>query len=208
MSAELLQRRRRLLLGAIGAALGGLAVGGTAAQPLTRRSGLALPAHFADAGDAAQFWAQPRVVNLVRTSTGEHRRVCYWRDGHLDRAGYREVCHVLRDVRAGQTVAMDLQLLNTLCGMQGWLYSAYGYQEPYNITSGYRSAHTNATTEGAAKNSLHTQGKACDGRFPQLPGQYVGQLAAMFQSGGVGFYLDKRNFIHTDVGRVRSWTVR
>ena len=208
MTYELNRRRRQLLLGAVGAALGGLSIGGTRASPLSRRSGMALPSQYADAETAAAFWAQPRVVSILRTKTGEHRQVCFWRDGALDAKGYREVCHVLRDVRAGQATTMDLRLLNVLCGMQAWLYSAHGYMEPYNATSGYRTAHTNATTEGAAKNSLHVRGMAIDGRFPSLPGEYVGQLAKMFQAGGVGFYLDARNFIHTDVGRVRSWTVR
>lgn len=208
MSHELLRKRRRFLLASIGAAIGGMGIGGTRANPLMGNSGLALPKHYADAGTAAAFWAQPRVVNILRVKTGEHAQVCYWRDGSLQADGYRKVCHLLRDVRAGETIAMDLRLLNLMCGMQAWLYSAYGYLEPYNATSGYRSQRTNQLTEGAAKDSAHVRGMACDGRFPGLPVPYVGQLAKMFQSGGVGFYLDARNFIHTDVGRVRSWTVR
>ena len=204
MSYELDHRRRRLLLGGICAGVG-LFAGGAVAG--TRRD-LQMPSHYADAQDTARFWAQPRVINVVRKATGEQRRVCFWRDGAVDAAGYKEACYVLRDVRAGKTYPMDLNLLNLLCGLQGWLYSAYGLTEPYEITSGYRSVHTNSTTEGAAKNSLHTLGKAFDGRQPGFPVDYLGRLFAAFQGGGVGFYYDKRNFIHADVGRVRTWAIK
>lgn len=208
MSYELLRSRRRFMLGAVGAAMGGLAIGGTQANPFYGDSGMALPKQFADSATASAFWALPRVVNILRVKTGEHAQVCYWRDNALQADGYRQVCHLLRDVRAGEVTAMDLRLLNLLCAMQAWLYSAYGYLQPYNATSGYRTRGTNALTEGAAKDSAHVKGMAIDGRFPGLPVPYVGQLAKMFQTGGVGFYMDARNFIHTDVGRVRSWSVR
>lgn len=203
MSIELDRKRRQLLLGGISAGLG-LFAGGLAA----RTGNLSLPQRYADPQAAAAFWAQPRVVNIVRQTTGDHRRVCFWRDGALVESGYKEVCHVLRDVRGGSAFRMDINLLNLLCGMQGWLYSAYGITEPYLITSGYRSVHTNANTEGAAKNSTHTLGKAFDGRQPGLPVEYLGKLFAAFQGGGVGFYMDKRNFIHADVGRVRVWSTK
>lgn len=204
MSHALDRRRRRLLLGGISAGLS-LFAGGVAAAP---RRDMQLPSRYADPQSAAAFWAQPRVINVVRKATGEHRRVCYWRDGAVVASGYREACHVLRDVRAEQACAMHINLLNLLCGLQGWLYSAYGVTEPYEITSGFRSLETNATTEGAAKNSLHTRGMAFDGRQPDLPVEYLGRLFAAFQGGGVGFYYDKRNFIHADVGRVRTWSTK
>lgn len=200
MSVELDMRRRRLLLGGICAGISAFAGGVTGAP----RS-LSLPSRYASASEAEAFWSQPRVVNLLREKTGEHSRVCFWRDGALDANGYRDVCTILRDVRAGKIFAMDLRLLNLICGMQAWLYSAYGITDPYVVTSGYRTLQTNATTEGAAKNSLHMRGMAFDGRIPGLPVEYLGKLFTAFQSGGVGFYLDQRNFIHADVGRVRTW---
>src|SRR5262245_27053342 len=122
MSYELDVRRRRLVLGGIAAGLG-LFVAPAQAQS---RQGMGLPDRYADPSTAAAFWAHPRVINVVRKATGEHRRVCFWRDGALDAVGYKEACYALRDVRAGEVFAMDLSLLNLLCGMQGWLYSAYG----------------------------------------------------------------------------------
>ncbi|MGX9960594.1 YcbK family protein [Xanthomonas euvesicatoria] len=203
----LLSSRRRLLLGVVGAGVAALSAGGSRANPLTASSGLALPERYADRSSSEQFWAQPRVVNLLRQGTGEHVRVCYWRDGRLDPDGYRRACHLLRDVRAGKATAMDLGLLNMHFAAASWLRAAYGFDEPFLVTSGYRTEVTNANTEGAVKNSQHTLGKAIDGRYVHLPAEYVGRFFASFRAGGVGFYLNtKRNFIHIDTGRVRFWT--
>jgi len=204
MRVDQLRRRREFLKRSIMLGMSAMSAS-TAANPLRRGTGLLLPQYYASEQEAAAFWALPRTLNLYRKETGEHRVVCYWRDGQLDVRGYREACQLLRDVRANQTVAMDIRLLNLLRGQQGWLEAAYGYREPYQINSGYRSAHTNALTEGAVKNSYHTKAMAADGKYPDMPIEYQGRLLAAFRSGGVGFYIDSRKFIHTDVGGVRFW---
>ncbi|MBB3923736.1 YcbK family protein [Xanthomonas arboricola] len=202
----LLQKRRRFLMAGIGAGMSALAIGGTRANPLTSSSGLALPTHYADKASADAFWQQPRVVHLRRQGTGDQVRACYWRDGQLVPSGYREICHLLRDVRANQAIGMDLTLLNMMFAGQSWLY-AQGFDDPFLVTSGYRTVTTNSNTEGAAKNSQHTLGRAIDGRFERLDAAYTGTLLAGFRAGGVGFYLNsKRNFIHVDTGRIRFWT--
>lgn len=204
-SYELASRKRRELLRSI---VAGATIMGTmpsALSPAFARSGYVVPDNYADPDTASRFWAQPRVLRLVRQETGETVESCYWRDGRLEIAGYVQICRLLRDVKAGQAVTIDLRLLNLLRGMQGWLASTYGITEHYQINSGYRTESTNRNTEGAAKNSLHKKGQAVDGRFPSLPVQYTGELFRAFQSGGVGFYLNKHKFIHADVGRVRQW---
>lgn len=204
MRFDQLRRRRDFLKRSILLGMSAMSAS-SAANPLRRGTGLLLPQYYAGEQEAAAFWAQPRTLNLYRKETGEHRVVCYWRDGQVDAQGYREACHLLRDVRANHTVAMDIRLLNLLRGQQGWLETAYGFRAPYQINSGYRSAHTNALTEGAAKNSFHTKAMAADGKYADLPIEYQGRLLAAFRSGGVGFYVDSRKFIHTDVGGVRFW---
>jgi len=204
VSLELAMRRRDFLKRSI--RLGVLAMGASSfANPLRASTGLLLPAYYASDAEAAAFWAKPRTLNLVRQETGEHREVCYWRDGQIDQRGFYDACHMLRDVRANQTVSMDLRLLNLLRGQQGWLEEAYGYREPYQVNSGYRSKATNANTEGAVRDSYHTKAMASDGRYNGLPIEYQGQLIAAFRSGGVGFYINKHKFIHTDVGGIRFW---
>lgn len=173
-------------------------------NPLLANTGLLLPQYYADDNTSAEFWARPRVLNLHRPATGEHREVCYWKDGAIDQRGYAEACHMLRDVRAGVTLAIDVRLLNILRGTTGWLETAYGIRDPYEIHSGARTAQTNDATEGAVKNSLHKKGMASDGNIRGLPVDYLGSLIAAYQAGGVGFYV-ARDFIHQDVGRVRYW---
>lgn len=198
-----MNRARRNCLKAILAGIVGMGMS-SYSNPLLAKTGLLLPQYYADDNTSAEFWARPRVLNLYRPATGEHREVCYWRDGAVDQQGYREACHMLRDVRAGVTMAIDLRLLNILRGTTGWLEAAYGIRDPYEIHSGARTAHTNATTEGAAKDSFHIRGMASDGKIHGLPADYLGSLIAAYQAGGVGFYVS-RDFIHQDVGRVRYW---
>ena len=173
-------------------------------NPLLAKTGLLLPQYYADDAIAAEFWAKPRVLNLYRPATGEHRVVCYWKDGALDSRGYAEACHMLRDVRADVTLTIDVRLLNILRGTTGWLEAAYGIRDPYEINSGARTLRTNNATEGAAKDSSHMKGMASDGKIRGLPVDYLGRLIAAYQAGGVGFYVS-REFIHQDVGRVRYW---
>lgn len=152
---------------------------------------------------AQDFWSAPRTLWLVRADTREEVRELYWYDGMVNPSGYAAVCHLLRDVRAKQTVQMDLVLLDILRGVQGW-FEAYGQLRPIIINSGYRTRHTNEATEGAVKNSFHILGKASDIWIPDVSAEYLAKLGVYLSGGGVGFYPSKR-FIHTDSGRLRFW---
>jgi uncharacterized protein YcbK (DUF882 family) len=55
-----------------------------------------------------------------------------------------------------------------------------------------------------AKDSRHIIGQAVDVRFYGLDLSEAHQLALAMKAGGVGYY-PKQNFIHLDVGPVRSW---
>jgi len=149
------------------------------------------------------FWSYPRKLRLKRAATGEYVEAIYWANGQINMDGYNKLNWLMRDVRAGAVTNIDVRLFDLLYAIQSWV-SYYGYTSPLIITSGFRSEKTNRSTEGAAKNSMHVQGKATDFYIPNLPWQYVGQLAATYQAGGVGFYPGQR-FIHVDTGRVRYW---
>ena len=110
----------------------------------------------------------------------------------------------MRDLRGGNAMrSIDPRLLDLICAMQAWV-GHYGYTKPFQISSGYRSPATNARTEGAAKNSMHMQGRAADIIIPELPVNYLGRLAQHYSAGGVGFY-PSRGFVHVDTGNIRSW---
>lgn len=152
--------------------------------------------------------APPPVFDLwmVRMDTGEEYRESYADHGVLVVPGYTRLCHALRDLRevpASQVVRMDLKLLNLLFATQQWM-KIHKQQRPLVITSAYRSRRTNGQIEGAAKNSMHQEGKAVDFYIDGLPVKYLSDLVKFFQEGGVGMYPD-RHFVHVDTGQLRFW---
>jgi uncharacterized protein YcbK (DUF882 family) len=149
------------------------------------------------------FWNLPRELWLHRASTGETVKATYWFDGKIHIPGYDEICWILRDTKTQQAVQMSITMLDVLRGMQGWL-STFGVDRPLITNSGYRSLSTNAHTEGAAHNSLHTQGRAWDGSIEGVSLESVARFGAYLAGGGVGFYLQK-SFVHLDDGRRRLW---
>lgn len=152
---------------------------------------------------ASDFWSQPRSLWLYRQDIGESNRLTYFADGKIIPEGYNAACWMLRDVRAGQTRQMSLVLLDVVCGMSGW-YRALGFDNPIVTTSGYRSETTNATTEGAVKNSRHKTGQAHDGFVYGIPVEHQAQVGMYLRGGGVGFYPTK-HMVHVDDGNVRTW---
>ena len=177
--------RRRLLLG-------------LASLPVLAAAGPAL------ANEA--FWAQPRSVHLYRPVLKKTVKTVYWHQGKVYEPGYRELCLLLKDHRQDEAIPIDPRLFDLLCAMQAWV-GYYGYKDPIQINSGYRSQKTNSRLEGAARNSMHLYGKAADIVFPGLPTSYIGQLAQRYAGGGVGFY-PSSGFIHVDTGRQRTWRGR
>lgn len=178
------------------------------ANPARRRwlmgAGAGVLAQMLPQGVEASFWDQPRRLSLVRVATGEAWSGCYWQNGAVDATGYPQVCSLMRDVAANQTASIHPRLLDLLCAIQAWV-RPYGYTQPIQVLSGYRTPQTNASLEGAARNSMHLQGRAADIVLPGLPATYLGQLAARYAAGGVGFYVG-RGFVHVDTGRLRYWS--
>lgn len=152
----------------------------------------------------AAIWQRPREVVIHRQATGERRRLLLWhpQEGWV-RDGYSEACFMLRDVVVGEVKQIDLGLLNMLYAIQSW-YLANSVFEPLIVTSGYRNPVRNLGIEGAAKNSMHTIGRAADVRVRGLTTTQLWQMAAALRAGGVGYYPGK-GFVHIDTGRIRYW---
>jgi uncharacterized protein YcbK (DUF882 family) len=152
----------------------------------------------------AQASAGSRLV-LVNTHTGEVLDTLF-RDG----AGYRpgelgRLDWLLRDYRTGDVLPLDARLFDLLNELAG----RAGLEPRYEVISGYRSPATNAmlvaTTGGVSSRSLHMQGKAIDVRLVGLTIERLRDLALARGGGGVGYYPDS-DFVHLDVGPVRSWS--
>lgn len=110
---------------------------------------------------------------------------------------------MLRDVQAGKSVEMSVNLLNILAGIQGW-FRAYGQERIIILNSGYRSPETNLKTAGSARRSKHLSGAAADIWIPDVPTDYLRRLGLYLQGGGVGWYQGE-NFVHVDDGPIRTW---
>jgi uncharacterized protein YcbK (DUF882 family) len=147
------------------------------------------------------------VLRLERLDDGEEITAPFTRDGRtLYYPGYKQLCRVLRDDHVPTYegwVKIPIKTIEVLWDVQQYLTGA-GIKDPIVVHSGYRTAQTNANTEGAAWMSLHMFGKAVDFH---VPGVSLYDLAAICRAcpiaGGVGYYPE--GWIHIDTGPVRSW---
>jgi uncharacterized protein YcbK (DUF882 family) len=147
---------------------------------------------------------RPRSLELFALHTGERLETTYWADGEYLAPALEDINYVLRDHRANEVRAIDVNLLDLL----EHLHRQLDTREPFHIISGYRTAATNAMlqarSEGVARHSLHVEGMAADIRMPGRSLPTLRRAATSLQSGGVGYY-PRSDFVHVDVGRVRYW---
>ncbi|MDR9394698.1 MAG: DUF882 domain-containing protein [Roseovarius sp.] len=172
-----MQSRRQFLTGAVSLATGALAMPALALGDLD--------------------------LHLVRQRTGEVFRGDLVRKrlfGHEpDQAAFAALNRLLRDVRAGQSTKMDLDLIKLI----GRIQRRIG-DRPVVITSAYRTKATNAALRGSATNSFHMRGQALDIHAPGLSTRRLRQLARAEEAGGIGWY-PSRGFLHVDTGPRRDW---
>jgi len=181
-------RRRFLALGAAGLAL-----------PFLSR----LPS-LASARSITASLPPDRSLSFYNTHTGESATVEFCRAGRLIPDALAKIDHILRDHRTGEIKPMDVRLLDLLYVLARTL----GTEKPYHVISGFRSPRTNdhlrARGEGVAARSLHLVGKAVDVRVPGIALRDLYRAAIKLGGGGVGIY-PASDFVHIDVGRVRTW---
>lgn len=144
------------------------------------------------------------MLRFYNTHTGESLEAAYWAGNGYSRDALEEIARVLRDHRSGETRQIAPRLLDLVHE----LTSALDSRAAIHVISGYRSATTNAAlaarSGGVAKHSLHLVGEAIDLRIPGRELSDVRRAALALRAGGVGYY-PRSNFVHVDIGRVRSW---
>jgi uncharacterized protein YcbK (DUF882 family) len=149
---------------------------------------------------------EPRALAFDNLHTGERLSVEYWANGAYVPDALTSINHLLRDFRTGDVHVMEPRLLDLL----NVLHTRLETNSPFAVISGYRSPTTNAAlrTEhersGVASKSLHMQGMAIDIRVARCSLEAVHKAALALQAGGVGYY-PQSDFVHVDVGRVRTW---
>jgi uncharacterized protein YcbK (DUF882 family) len=146
----------------------------------------------------------PRRVAIHNLHTDERIDAVYFDDGRYVPDALAAVDHVMRDFRTGDVHFMDPQLLDLMHTLSKTVETS----QPFQIISGYRSPKTNAMlherSAGVAVNSFHMRGMATDIRLPDVSLANLHRAALALQRGGVGYYPES-DFIHVDIGPVRTW---
>lgn len=146
-----------------------------------------------------------RRLILRNTHTGDVLDTIYRTGNQLRPVELGRLDWIFRDHRAASVRAIDARLFELLHE----LAASAGAEPRYEIISGYRSPATNAklaaTSGGVSSQSLHMEGKAIDIRLTGVALARLRDLALARRAGGVGYYPGS-DFVHLDVGRVRSWS--
>jgi uncharacterized protein YcbK (DUF882 family) len=156
---------------------------------------------------AARAKTTERTISLYNVHTKERLTVTFKRNGVYNPEALVKINHLMRDWRADRKIRMDPGLIDLI-----WeLHKELGSKKPVHLISGFRSLATNNMLRrrgrGAAKRSMHIQGKAADVFFPDVPVKRLREAALVHQHGGVGYYprAHTRGFVHIDTGSVRHW---
>lgn len=165
----------------------------TKSSLLSTKSPTRMPKNYAEPGEIG-----------AGEMTPEQRKSLVNRDiaTKEDLNGLNFVMHHGEDDQILKSLAQKLQKLKSSLGLSS-----------LTITSGYRPKKYNEElakrNSGVAKDSFHTYRKASDIIIPR--GYTVDDVANFVRTasklgfGGIGVYL-KSNFIHLDIGPVRTWT--
>lgn len=145
-----------------------------------------------------------RSLKIKNLHTGDQIHTTYWENGEYLIDGLAELYFIMRDHRANEVTAMDIDLVDSLHQIQQTL----DIDKEIYLLSGYRSPKTNEALRrqqsGVAKHSLHMQGRALDFRIPGVSNKHLNTAAWASSNGGVGYYRSS-GFIHLDTGRKRHW---
>lgn len=174
-------------------------------RPLPHSLACLLPGLLALAAFAQGGAPADRRLVLINTHTGEEVESVYFRDGAYVAGELGKLDWLLRDHRSGGVLPIDQGLFDLLHE----LAATAGREPRYEVISGYRSPETNAklaaATDGISSKSLHMEGRAIDVRLRGCATATLRDLALARKAGGVGYYPDS-DFVHVDLGRVRSWS--
>lgn len=141
---------------------------------------------------------------LYNLHTEEALKIRYLdRRGAFDPKALRRLNHFFRCHHTNQVHPIDPDLYLLLDRLR---QSLGAQSRRFELVSGFRSEDYNRLlrqkSSQVAKKSYHLLGMAADIRLEGVPLTSIHQAAQRLKAGGVGRYDD---FIHVDVGPVRSW---
>lgn len=145
-----------------------------------------------------------QLINFYNTHTGEWLKKCRLPIKEKMEEGLKEeLDYIFRDFRTKEVYPIDPKLYQLLAS----LLMRINTHKPVHIVSGYRSLKSNnflrQCSNGVARKSYHTKGKALDFFIEGITHKRIARTALDMKKGGVGRY---RSFIHIDTGPFRTWT--
>jgi uncharacterized protein YcbK (DUF882 family) len=149
-------------------------------------------------------------LRMHHLHTGEDIDVVYRIGNTYIPQALDQLNHFLRDHRTEDVSSYDPKefdvlnaLMTSLGRPDGMIDVVCGYRTPWsNNFLRTRSAET-----GVAEHSQHMLAKAIDIRVPGISTIALRNAALALHAGGVGFYPISQ-FVHVDVGPVRTWSFR
>jgi len=147
-------------------------------------------------------------LRLHHLHTGEDLDVIYRIGDSYVPAGLEQLNHFLRDHRTQDVSDYDPKEFDVLHALMTSLGRPNGV---IDIVCGYRTPESNqflrtrGSSTGVAEHSQHMLAKAIDIRVPGVSTAALRNAALALHAGGVGFY-PVSQFVHVDVGPVRTWS--
>ena len=155
--------------------------------------------------DTSPALGTPYLLHFFHTHTERRLDVVYRHGNTYDDAALMQMDHFLGDHRTGDVHAYDPRVFDLLHDL---LVSLGRPDAEIDVVCGYRTPWSNEYLRthghGVARHSLHMQAMAIDFRVSGVPTSSVRDAALALHRGGVGFYAFS-DFVHVDVGRVRTW---
>jgi uncharacterized protein YcbK (DUF882 family) len=151
--------------------------------------------------------AQQYHLRLHHLHTGESIDVVYRIGDTYIPGAMDKLNHFLRDHRTQDVSSYDPKEFDLLHALMTSLHRPDGLIE---IVCGYRTPWSNnflrtrSAATGVAEHSQHMLAKAIDIRVPGVTTAALRDAAQALHAGGVGFY-PVSQFVHVDVGPVRTW---
>lgn len=146
-------------------------------------------------------------LRLHHLHTGESIDVVYRVGNTYIPAGLEKLNHFLRDHRTEDVSHYDPKEFDVLHSLMASLGRPDGV---IDIVCGYRTPWSNnflrtrSADTGVAQHSQHMLAKAIDIRVPGVSTIALRNAALALHAGGVGYYPISQ-FVHVDVGPVRTW---
>jgi len=149
-------------------------------------------------------------LRMHHLHTGEDIDVVYRIGDTYIPGALAQLNHFLRDHRTQDSSSYDPKEFDVLHALMTSLGRPNGI---IDIVCGYRTPWSNnflrtrSASTGVAEHSQHMLAKAIDIRVPGVSTVALRDAALALHAGGVGFY-PVSQFVHVDVGPVRTWSYR